>query len=233
MYALLVADDADETAIFALILQRAGMAVTQAKNLDRALANWSERPTDLIFLALLPNQSAEDLVRQVRIETLVPLVVKLSNVDENSHFNLLKLGADLVVTSPFSSKVLIAQIGVLMRRAGSVPTFSLPTLSAVGFTLDPTNRAIDVAGKPLQRLTHLEFRLLYTLMTNRNQVVPVDTIVERVWGYSGQGDRDLVRGLVSRLRQKIEIDPHKPRYILTIAGIGYEFKDPEAQKSSS
>jgi DNA-binding response OmpR family regulator len=96
-------------------------------------------------------------------------------------------------------------------------------LSTAGLTLDPTTRVVEVSGKAKQRLTQLEFRLLYTLMINRRQVIPTETIVERVWGYTGQGDRDLVRGLVSRLRVKIEADPRDPRYILTVPGIGYSF----------
>ena len=90
--------------------------------------------------------------------------------------------------------------------------------------LDPTSRTIDVPHRLAQRLTHLEFRLLYTLMMNRNQIIPTEAIVERVWGYTGQGDRDLVRGLVSRLRVKVEPDPRHPQYILTVPGIGYTFK---------
>jgi DNA-binding response OmpR family regulator len=62
-------------------------------------------------------------------------------------------------------------------------------------------------------------------MINRGQVLPTETIVERVWGYTGQGDRDLVRGLVSRLRIKLEADPHEPKYILTVPGIGYTFNN--------
>jgi two-component system response regulator RegX3 len=58
-------------------------------------------------------------------------------------------------------------------------------------------------------------------MVNRGQVIPVDVIVERVWGYTGQGSRDLVRGLVSRLRRKIEPDPSQPRYLITVRGLGY------------
>ena len=224
MYALLIAEDADEAAIFSMVLQRAGLAVTNAKLLERAMKNWSERPADLIFAAI-SDPPPPDQVRQIRAETLVPLALKMSAVDEYSHYDLLKLGADLVIAPPFSTKVLIAQIGVLMRRTGSVPAFSLPTLSAPGLSLDPTNRAVEINGKPALRLTHLEFRLLYTLMSNRNQVVPTETIVDRVWGYSGQGDRDLVRGLVSRLRNKIEVDPRKPSYVITVAGIGYQFKE--------
>ena len=78
-------------------------------------------------------------------------------------------------------------------------------------------------GHPQKRLTHLEFRLLHTLMIHRGQILPTDRIVDLVWGYSDQGDPELVRGLVSRLRSKVEPDPRNPRYILTEAGIGYRF----------
>ena len=74
-----------------------------------------------------------------------------------------------------------------------------------------------------KRLTQLEFRLLYTLMTNVGQIIPTDQIVEHVWGYSGEGNRELVRGLVQRLRSKVEPVPRKPEYILTEPGIGYYF----------
>jgi DNA-binding response OmpR family regulator len=72
----------------------------------------------------------------------------------------------------------------------------------------------------------LEFRLLYNLMIHRGQILTPELIVERVWGYSGQGDRELVVGLVHRLRAKVEPEPRNPRYILTEPGIGYSF-DPE------
>jgi len=222
MYALLIADDPDETAIFSLILQRTGLAVTTVKNLELAMQNWTDRPADLIFLAT-SGASVQEQVRQLRAETLVPLILALNTVDESLHYALLNLGADLVIAPPFSPKLLIAQIGVLLRRSSGVPAFSLPTLTAEGLALNPENRTVEISGKATQRLTHLEFRLLYTLMVNRGQVIPTETIVERVWGYTGQGDRDLIRGLVSRLRSKIEIDPRKPRYILTVPGIGYSF----------
>ncbi len=82
---------------------------------------------------------------------------------------------------------------------------------------------VESSDRPSKRLTHLEFRLLYTLMINRGQILPTDTIVERVWGYSGQGDRELVRGLISRLRAKVKLDPRNPSYILTVPGVGYSF----------
>lgn len=223
MYALLIAEDPDDVAIFSMVLQRAGLAVTTTKALDSAIQNWTERPADIVLVALA-EPSPQMQVHQIRAETLVPLIMAPGPVDEALQAELLKLGADLVIASPFSVKVLIAQVGVLLRRSGSVPAFSLPSLTAAGLTLDPTTRTIDVPNRPAQRLTQLEFRLLYTLMMNRDQVIPTETIVERVWGYTGQGDRDLVRGLVSRLRVKVEPEPRHPQFIVTISGIGYTFK---------
>jgi DNA-binding response OmpR family regulator len=104
--------------------------------------------------------------------------------------------------------------------------FSLPTLSQSGLTLDAVSRVVEVDDQRPRRLTHLEFRLLYALMSHRGQVLPTETIVERVWGYSGRGDKELVRGLVSRLRGKIETEPRQPRYVHTVPGVGYTF-DPD------
>ncbi len=224
MYALLIAEDPDEIAIFSVVLQRAGLAVTTARNLDQAMDNWTERPADVILIANA-EASPQDQVLRVRTETLVPLILVLNSADNRVQSELLRLGADLVIDSSFDAKLLIAQVGVLVRRASTLPAFSLPSLSATDFTLDPTTRTIELAGKPPQRLTHLEFRLLYTLMINRNHVVSTETIVERVWGYTGQGDRDLVRGLISRLRVKVETDPRNPQYIQTMPGVGYLFSD--------
>jgi DNA-binding response OmpR family regulator len=222
MYALLIAQDSDEAALLSLVLQRAGLTVATAKDLMHAMQTWQERPTDLILLAL-HDLSPQDQVRLVRAEAQVPLITVVNPVDEGLHFALLEMGVDLVVARPFSARLLIARVRALLRRAGGVPLFSLPTLSLGGLTLDPASRTVKVSDHPSKRLTHLEFRLLYTLMIHHGQVLPADSIVERVWGYSGRGDRELVRGLISRLRSKVEDDARQPSYILTVPGVGYSF----------
>jgi DNA-binding response OmpR family regulator len=222
MYALLIAEDPDEAAVLSLVLQRAGLTVATAKELPHAVQIWQERPTDLILLAL-SDPSPLDQVGLVRAEAQVPLILMVDALDEGLHFGLLEMGADLVVARPFSARLLIAQVRALLRRAGSVPLFSLPTLNIAGLNLDPATRTVKVKERPSKRLTHLEFRLLYTLMVHRGQVLPADTIVERVWGYSGRGDRELVRGLISRLRSKVEDDARHPSFILTVPGVGYSF----------
>ncbi len=226
MYAMLLAENADERAVLSLVLQRAGLAVTTAHELDRAMKTWLERPADLVMLAL--GGEPLSLVRRTRAETPVPVIAVVNPVGEDLHYELLEAGADLVITRPFSARLLIAQVQALMRRAGTVPLFSLPTLSQSGLTLDAVNRTVEAAGHRSRRLTHLEFRLLYTLMTHRSQVLPAEVIVERVWGYSGRGDKELVRGLVSRLRAKVEPEPRSPRYIHTVPGVGYSFDPDEA-----
>jgi len=226
MYAMLLAKNTDERAVLSLVLQRAGLAVTAARDLDRAMKSWLERPADLIVMAIDGDPVA--LVRQTRADTPAPLIVVTNRTDEDTHFSVLEAGADLVIFRPFSARLLIAQTQALMRRAGTVPLFSLPTLSQSGLTLDAANRTVEIAGRRSQRLTHLEFRLLYTLMTHRGQVLPSEVIVERVWGYSGRGDKELVRGLVSRLRSKVEPEPRSPHYIRTVPGAGYSFDPDEA-----
>jgi DNA-binding response OmpR family regulator len=221
MYAMLLAKNVDEKAVLSLVLQRAGLAVTTANDLERAMKTWLERPADLIVLALDVDPLVQ--VRGARAETEVPILLIADAVEEEIHCALLQAGADLVLFRPFSARLLIAQVQALIRRAGSVPLFSLPTLDLAGLTLDSAARTVQVHGQPARRLTHLEFRLLYTLMSHRGQILPAEVIVDRVWGYTGSGDKELVRGLVSRLRAKVEPEPRNPRYIVTVPGIGYVF----------
>ncbi len=225
MYALLIAQNPDERAVLSLALQRAGVAVTMAGELERAMRSWFERPADLILLGIGGDPIAH--VRRIRADTEVPIVAIVDDTREDLHYELLQSGADLVLPRPYSARLLIAQLRALLRRAGNVPLSSLPTLSLGGLTLDPAARTVQVADQPPRRLTHLEFRLLYTLMTHPGQTLSPELIVERVWGYTGQGDKELVRGLVSRLRAKIETEPRKPCYIITLPGVGYSFDSQE------
>jgi DNA-binding response OmpR family regulator len=163
------------------------------------------------------------MVRRFRGVTEVPIVIIDNALQEDLHVQILEAGADLVRYRPYSSRLLISQLRALLRRAGGVPIFSLPTLSLGGLTLDPAARVVRVEDSEAKRLTQLEFRLLYTLMVHRGQILPADAIVEQVWGYAGEGNRDLVRGLVNRLRAKVEPDPRAPRYVETVPGVGYTF----------
>ncbi|HUM69810.1 MAG TPA: response regulator transcription factor [Chloroflexota bacterium] len=142
---------------------------------------------------------------------------------EDAHCVILDAGVDLVLTRPLSPRILSRYVKVFLQRAGSVPLSILMPIEIEGLSLDPGTRAVTLPDGTRQHLTPLEFRLLYILMTNPEQVIPADVIVERVWGYSAEGSRELVRGLVRRLRRKIEPDTTFSHYIHTHPGIGYRF----------
>jgi DNA-binding response OmpR family regulator len=223
MQAFLIASDSDEREVLTFVLRHAGLAVSPGTDLTRILTNWSELPADLIVLALDAPGPALDQVNAIRAVTEIPIIVVSEPATEEQLLGLLRAGADLVLARPAAPRLVAEYARVVLRRSGAIPAFMLPRLDLEEISLDPATRTVAVAGRDDCRLTQLEFRLLYSLMTNRDQVVPTEVIVERVWGYAGEGDRDLVRGLVSRLRHKIEPDPDKPRFIETISGIGYRF----------
>jgi DNA-binding response OmpR family regulator len=116
------------------------------------------------------------------------------------------------------------QLRALIQRSNNMPLKGLPSLTQGDFTLDPATRSVSVRAQPSIHLTQLEFRMLYTLMTQPGRILTAEELVEKVWGYQGQGNRELVRGLVQRVRLKIEPDPHTPSYIHTEPGVGYFFR---------
>ena len=224
MQALLFSPHPDETKVLQVILQDIGFMVRTARSLDQAIETWPENPSELILIVLeSEHQNSLIQIKQLRAHTVVPMIVLSDPIPENLHVNLLEAGVDLFMSRPYSVRVLSVQIKALLRRSAGVPFFSLPTLTQRDLQLDPANRTVQVGNLDPKRLTQLEFRLLYTMMTHMGQIIPTDQIVEQVWGYTGEGNRELVRGLVQRLRSKIEPDPHQPMYILTEPGIGYIF----------
>lgn len=224
MHAILFSPHIDEASVLNLLLQRAGFTVRTVHNLDQAVDAWPEQPADFVLITLPEDAAPAKLqIEQIRLHTVIPICVITDAIIEDLQVELLESGADLIVTRPFGIRYLLAQIKSLMRRSAGIPFFSLPVLTLQEVVLDPSLRTVTVAEGQATRLTQLEFRLLYTLMTNVGQIIPAEQIVEYVWGFSGEGNRDLVRGLVQRLRLKVEPEPRKPRYILTEPGIGYYF----------
>lgn len=224
MQALLFSPHIEEASVLILILQRAGFTVRTVQNLDQAIDAWPEQPADFVLITLPENISrAKQHIEKIRLHTVIPICIISDPINESLQVNLLESGADLVIIRPFGIRFMLAQIRALLRRSAGIPFFSLPTLSQHDVILDPSMRTVKVGEGDERRLTQLEFRLLYTLMTNVGQIIPTEQIVEHVWGYSGEGNRELVRGLVQRLRSKVEPEPRNPRYILTEPGIGYYF----------
>ena len=228
MQAIVISPNPDERDLLIYTLRKAGLAVAASADYRRVLSNWTDHAADVMLVALAEDANPLEVIGEVRAVTQVPLVLMADTISEADTCQALNTGADVVLNRPVSPLLVAAQCSSILRRTNAVPGFVLPSLDLGLISLDPSSRQVEVQGKPVQRLTQLEFRLLYVLMTNRGQVLPSEVIVERVWGYSGEGNRDLVRGLVSRLRHKIEPDPEKPIFLETLSGVGYRFNSDEA-----
>jgi two-component system, OmpR family, KDP operon response regulator KdpE len=220
MHAMLVCDEPEETVLLRFLLQRAGLTVTHAPLLESGIRLLSQRPLDLVILAVRPGTPRAQVLR-VRRESDVFLAVIASTSEEDELCHALEAGADLVAARPYSARLLGLELRALMRRRRATPLGILPCLQAGLLSLDPSTRMVQVGSRPPRRLTQLEFRLLHTLMLYRGQTVPTETIVEQVWGFEGAGGMELVRGLVRRLRAKVEEEPRRPQYVITEPGVGY------------
>ncbi|NIW46458.1 MAG: response regulator [candidate division Zixibacteria bacterium] len=222
MDALLFCEYDDEASILKNLLQYAGLETRLIKHLSRAIESWPEKPADLIFISLTDKKYLET-ISQIRNHTVVPIIILAELLSEDTQVMFYEKGVDLIIIKPYSVRLLLAKIRSLLRRSAGMPYFSLPTLSTGKLNLDPGTRTVQVLDGEPRKLTQLEFRLLYSLMTNTGHIIPTENIVEQVWGYQGEGNKDLVRGLVQRLRSKVEPDPANPKFILTEQGIGYFF----------
>jgi DNA-binding response OmpR family regulator len=227
MQAIVIAPDPDERDLLVYTLRKVGLAVAASSDHRRVLSNWADHAADVLLIALAADSDPLRVIAEVRATTQVPLVLVAEALSESATCQILTSGADVILSRPASPLLIAAQCTAVLRRSNAIPAFVLPSLDLGRIALDPSTRQVEVEGKAPQRLTQLEFRLLYVLMTNRGQVLPSEVIVERVWGYSGEGNRDLVRGLVSRLRHKIEPDPENPVFLETLSGVGYRFNSDE------
>ena len=225
MQAILFSQFDEETAVLNMILQKTGFTIREIKDFPTLLTAWPEHPVDFILIALT-DFTGEPLknIRQIRLHSIAPIMLIVDILTESSQVDFVDAGIDYLIQRPYGIRYILAVIKALMRRSQGTSLFNLPTLTQAGVTLDQSARIVTVeAGEPVS-LTHLEFRLLHTLITNPGQVIPTDNLVEYIWGYSGAGDRDLIRGLVQRLRKKIEPDSSQPKYIINHQGLGYSFQ---------
>jgi DNA-binding response OmpR family regulator len=230
MKILIISDEHDSAELLSVILRQAGLlsVITHRTDVDGALAAHTKEAPDLIFVDV--TSSAFDpleMCKVLRAETVAPIVVSSPKAGEEYILRAYDLGIDDYVAKPVSPRLLVARVKALLRRAGSIPLASVSGLSVWGVQLDPELRTALLPDGRSISLTNLEFRLLYCLMSNQGRVVPTETIVERVWGYSGETDYRLVKGLVRRLRRKIEPDTKEPLYIKTVPGVGYAFAPSE------
>ena len=223
MQAIVIAHNQEEREFFSYTLRHVGLSVARTSEIKLVSTSLLANPVDLIFFAPGGDVPLLERIGQIRAISQAPLLLLIDSLLEDTYCEVLDAGVDLILKRPLSARVLSRYARVFLRRSGSVPASMLASITVDEVQLDPSTRVVTRKNVEPVQLTPLEFRLLYVLMTNADQVIPTDVIIDRVWGYTGDGNRELVRGLVRRLRRKIEPDPQNPTYIHTHLGIGYRF----------
>lgn len=224
MHAAVISPDPSARDFLAYALRQGGFSVTQKANAQDIAPALDETAMALLILySEDPTWTVSDL-KFLRKRSEAPLIVLGESFPEKAICTLLQEGADLVLASPCSPRLLLAYSQALLRRSSSLNLVDLAVLDLGSVRLDSATYSVQVRGRAPRHLTPLEFRLMHLLMTSRGAAIPTDVIVERVWGYNERGNRELVRGLVSRLRAKVELDPSSPKIIHTIPGVGYLFE---------
>jgi DNA-binding response OmpR family regulator len=217
---LVVDDEPIVREVVVRYLKREGYRTLEAGDGERARELVERFSPNLVVLdVMLPGTDGLSLCRWIRERSDLPVIMLTARGEEADRIVGLELGADDYVTKPFSPRELATRVRTVLRR--SSPTASrTERLSFGDLELNAATREVTKAGLPL-RLTAKEFDLLWFLAGHPRKVFSRDQLMDRVWGYEAAFDTGTVTVHIRRLREKIEDDPSRPRFLQTVWGVGY------------
>jgi phosphate regulon transcriptional regulator PhoB len=226
---LVVEDEPDIRKLVQYNLAQERFRVLEAEDGEQALKIVQrDRPNLLILDLMLPGLSGIELCRILRDRTdtaRLPILMLTAKAGETDRVLGLEMGADDYLTKPFSPRELVARVRAILRRAASAAqTESMPAYDKGGLKIDFTTYEVFARGKNV-KLTLKEFELLRFLVQNPNRVLSRDQLLDRVWGGETFVTPRTVDVHIRRLRKAIEKDDSKPRWILTLRGVGYKFDE--------
>jgi len=224
---ILVVDD--ELSIIKFLranLEAKGYNVLAAMDGAQALQTFEMELPDLVVLdIMMPKMDGFEVCRRLREWSQVPVIMLSALGDEGDKVKCLDLGADDYITKPFGASELTARVRAVLRRteaAGTIPT--QPSFTSGDLEINFVKRRVTVAGNEV-KLTPTEYALLQEFVLNAGKVLTHTYLLNKVWGSEYREDTQYLHVFVRRLRAKLEPDPTNPRYILTVPGVGYQFKD--------
>ena len=218
---LLVDDEPETVKYVGANLRARGYEMLVAGDARTALGLFREAGADLIILDItLPGLDGFQVCQAIRRESDVPIVMLSARGQERDIVRALDLGADDYLTKPFGVEELMARVRMALRHGTSTNAPPHPPLSVQDMTIDFDARRVTV-GENLVELTRIEFDLLAHLVINAGRILTHRALLQAVWGPEYGDETEYLWTYIKRLRQKIEPDPHNPRYILTQAGVGY------------
>jgi two-component system response regulator MtrA len=217
---MVVEDDHDLAEVLGIVLNNAGYEVDLVNRGDEALEVFHSQNPDLILMdVMLPGVDGVELVRQIRQESMVPIIMTTARGETSDKLAGLEAGADdYLVKSQYQEPELLVRIKVQLRRR---PTPTAEPLKIGSILIDQVAHTINRDGKVIP-LTRLEFDLLVALAKDPGRVFTREALLSEVWGYQHAADTRLVNVHIQRLRAKVEYDPENPDLIVTVRGIGYK-----------
>ena len=222
---LVVEDETSYSEALSYVLRKEGFDVAVAETGPDALAEFERAGADIILLDLmLPGLSGTEVCRHIRQTSAVPIIMVSAKDTEVDKVVGLELGADDYVTKPYSPRELVARIRAVLRRGVPEEFDDDSTLEAGRIRMDVERHLVTVDGEKIQ-LPLKEFELLEYFLRNVGRVLTRGQLIDRVWGADYVGDTKTLDVHVKRLRQKIEQEPHRPEYLVTVRGLGYRFLD--------
>jgi two-component system KDP operon response regulator KdpE len=219
---LVIEDEESLIRVLEPTLTATGAVVTVARSGSKGLEALGARAFDLVLCDLgLPDMDGEDLIKAIRRDADVPIIVLSARGAEDDRINSLDAGADDFVAKPFSAGELLARVRAAVRRRP--PKAQSDSVKLSGIEVDLTRRRAILDGEEI-RLSAREHSLLTLLAQSPGAVVTHRQIIERVWGPDTKADTQFVRVLVGQLRQKLEEDPSRPKILRTEPGLGYRLR---------
>ncbi len=226
---VLVVDD--EPAIVEIVrdyLVDAGFRVSSARSGEEALAVFRSVLPDLIVLDLgLPGVDGLDVARTVRRSSSVPIIVLTARGEETDRIVGLELGADDYVTKPFSPRELLARVRAVLRRTEIGDEDKRRSVAVGDLVVDPGQRLVQVGDRTVQ-LTATEFDLLARMAAAPGRVFTRNQLLEGIHGVAVDAGSRAIDAHVKNLRRKIEREPHRPRRLVTVHGVGYRLVPADA-----
>jgi DNA-binding response OmpR family regulator len=208
-------------------LEHAGFAVIAAADGPSALMMARTRKPDVMVLDLgLPGMDGLDVARTLRRESSVPILMLTARDDELDRVLGLEIGADDYVTKPFSPRELVARIRAILRRIDR-QTEPGDRIQAAGVSIDLSRMRVEIEGRTVD-LTPTEFQLLATLARQPGRIFTRSQLLDAIHGIAFESYERAIDAHVKNLRRKLEPDPGRPRYVLTVYGVGYRFAEEPA-----
>ena len=226
---LIVEDDQSIAELERDYLEIAGYAVVICANGAKGLDLIRTQAFDLILLdIMLPGIDGFDILRHVRSELDIPILLVSARREDVDKIRGLGLGADDYITKPFSPGELVARVNAHIGRMDRLRQrfdggASAPGITVRGLEIQKDSRRVFLQGKEIA-LAQKEFELLLFLIQNPNKVFDREELFNRIWGLDALGDPSTVTVHIARIRDKIEQDPSDPRFIETVWGAGYRFR---------